>query len=84
MDDQSTANYLWKEFVPSALGGALGIMHVAQKKGTTLKNEATQILPKETVEMLFRPAQRKRQIANLLDIVTIAFAAAAELKALDR
>lgn len=84
MDDQNTVNYIWKELVPPALGGALGIMHVAQKKGTTLKDEAALILPKETVEILFRPAQRKRQIANLLDIVTIAFAAVIELKALER
>lgn len=79
-----TARFLANEVFPIALGGALGITDVAKNQGQTLKDQAQKILPPEAVELLFRPAEREQQITRLMDIITVAFAAAAELKALDR
>ena len=79
-----TARFLANEVFPIALGGALGITDVAKKQGQTLKDQAQKILPPEAVELLFRPAERQQQIGFLMDVITVAFAAAAQLKALDR
>lgn len=78
------ARFLADEVFPIALGGALGMMDVARQRGCTLQTQAVKILPPRIVEMLFRPADREQQITRLMDIITVAFAAVAELKALDR
>lgn len=84
MPDQKTVDIISNEIFPLAFGGALGMMDVARQRGCTLQTQAVKILPPRIVEMLFRPAEREQQITRLMDIITVAFAAAAELKALDR
>ncbi|MBQ6620172.1 MAG: hypothetical protein IJH68_08515 [Thermoguttaceae bacterium] len=84
MADQKTVDIISNEIFPLAFGGALGILDSAKRQGFSLKYGAQQLLMPEEVEILFRPAPRQQQIKHLTDICAVAFAAAAQLKALEK